>query len=75
MTIFTYSYFVAMALSIAGLLYEVFVYKSEAYTWLEFFGLLMMACVPVGNYMMAFMSIWLFWIVLSQALDTPINKR
>lgn len=75
MNAMTYSYFVAMALSVAGLFYEVFIYRSESHTWLDFFGLLFVACIPVVNYVMALMSIQLFWIVLSDALDTPINKK
>lgn len=75
MTILIYSYFIAMALSVIGLLYEVFIYKSDSHTWLDFFGLLFVACLPLFNYLMAMGSIWLFWSILSDALDVPINKR
>lgn len=72
---FIYSYFIAMVLGILGLVYEIFIYKSESHTWLDFFGLLFVACLPLFNYMMALSSIYLFWVTLKDILDVPINKR
>lgn len=75
MTILIYSYFIAMVLSIIGILYETFSNKSMTYTWLDLMQGLFIACLPMLNYVMTLWSIWLFWSVIANRLDTPIRKK